>query len=155
MENQLLIIFGASGDLTRRKLIPALFELYREHLLPQRYAILGVSRTDLTSEAFRDSMRSALTEQTEAGETSNKELDEFTGLLHYLSIETSDSEAYAKVREKMASLEQSYQTDGNCIFYLATPPDLSEIIARNLSLQGLNHAENRLAQDHCGKTLWF
>ena len=141
MENQLLIIFGASGDLTRRKLIPALFELYREHLLPQRFAILGVSRTDLTSEAFRDSMRSALTEQIKAEETINKELDEFTGLLHYMSIETSDSAAYATVKEKMADLEQSYQTDGNCIFYLATPPDLSEIIAGNLSLQGLNHAE--------------
>jgi glucose-6-phosphate 1-dehydrogenase len=141
LENQLLIIFGASGDLTRRKLIPALFALYREHLLPQRFAILGVSRTDLSSEAFRDGMRSALTEQIKAGEINNKELDEFTGLLHYISIETSDSEAYAQVKEKMANLEQSHQTDGNCIFYLATPPDLSEIIARNLSLQELNHAE--------------
>jgi glucose-6-phosphate 1-dehydrogenase len=141
LENQLLIIFGASGDLTRRKLIPALFELHREHLLPQQCAILGISRTDLTSEAFRDSMRSALTEQIKAEETSTRELDDFTGLLHYISIETSDSTAYAQVKEKMASLEQSCQTDGNCIFYLATPPDLSEIIARNLSLQGLNHSE--------------
>jgi glucose-6-phosphate 1-dehydrogenase len=141
LENQLLIIFGASGDLTRRKLIPALFELYREQLLPGQYAILGVSRTDLTSEAFRDSMRSALTEVIKAEENSNKELDEFTGLLHYLSIETSEGAAYEQVKEKMEGLEQSYQTDGNCIFYLATPPDLSEIIAKNLSLQGLNHAD--------------
>ncbi len=63
MENQLLIIFGASGDLTRRKLVPALFELYREHLLPEKFAILGVSRTDFTTEAFRDNMKSALAEQ--------------------------------------------------------------------------------------------
>lgn len=141
LENQLLIIFGASGDLTRRKLIPALFELHREHLLPERYAILGVSRTDLTSETFRDSMRTALTEQIKAEETSKKELDEFTGLLHYISIETANGEAYTKVKEKIADLEQSCQTNGNCIFYLATPPDLSEIIARNLSLQGLNQTK--------------
>jgi glucose-6-phosphate 1-dehydrogenase len=141
LENQLLIIFGASGDLTRRKLVPALFELYREHLLPEKFAILGVSRTDFTTEAFRDNMKSALKEQLKPEESGNKAIDEFAGLLHYLSIETSDSGAYASVGEKMTGLEESYQTEGNCIFYLATPPDLSEIIARNLSQQGLNHTE--------------
>ncbi len=141
MENQLLIIFGASGDLTRRKLIPALFELFREKLLPERYAILGVSRTALTSETFRNSMKSALKEQTGAGKTSKKQIDEFAGLLNYISIETSDNAAYAEVKEMMAGLEKTHKTDGNCIFYLATPPDLSEIILKNLSLQGLNHTE--------------
>jgi len=105
VENQLLIIFGASGDLTRRKLIPALFELFREHLLPERFAILGVSRTNLTSEAFRKNMKSALTEKLKPEKIKNKEITEFTGLLHYLPVETSDSAAYSQVKAKMTSLE--------------------------------------------------
>jgi glucose-6-phosphate 1-dehydrogenase len=137
LDNHLLIIFGASGDLTRRKLIPALFELYREHLLPANYAILGISRSALSSELFRDNMKTALAESTEGNH--ENEIIEFVKLLYYISIETSDSEAYKQVKEYIAGLDAACQTDGNCLFYLATPPDLSEIIARNLSLQGLNH----------------
>jgi glucose-6-phosphate 1-dehydrogenase len=133
LDNHLLIIFGASGDLTRRKLIPALFELYREHLLPANYAILGISRSALSSELFRDNMKTALAESTEGNH--ENEIIEFVKLLYYISIETSDSEAYKQVKEYIAGLDAACQTDGNCLFYLATPPDLSEIIARNLSLQ--------------------
>lgn len=141
MENQLLIIFGASGDLTRRKLVPALFELHRQHLLPPRFAILGVSRTALTSETFRDSMKEALSATMKAEEKNGDELKSFLTLLHYLSIETSNSGDYEQVKENMANLDKQYMTDGNCIFYLATPPDLSETIAHSLSLLGMNHHE--------------
>jgi glucose-6-phosphate 1-dehydrogenase len=142
VENHLLVIFGASGDLTKRKLIPALFELYRQHLLPPCFAILGIGRTLLTSVAFRDSMKTALAGQMKPEEYSDNEINPFTDLLHYMSIETSDSAAYARVKETLTDLNDTYKTDGNCLFYLATPPDLSEIVARNLSLQDLNQHEN-------------
>jgi len=142
LENQLLIIFGASGDLTRRKLIPALFELYRQKLLPPHFAILGIGRTALTSQTFRKNMQAALLEKEKSLQASNREIKSFTGILHYLSIETSDPAAYKMVKEEIMQLDTTYKTNGNCLFYLATPPDLYEVIARNLSLQGLNRHES-------------
>jgi len=138
-ENQLLVIFGASGDLTKRKLIPALFELFRQHLLPPGFAILGIGRTPFTTDVFRDSMKAVLTELMKPEEYPDNDMNPFLKLLHYLSVETSQGEAYIKVKDRVSELEATCKTDGNCLFYLATPPDLSEIIARNLSLQGLNH----------------
>jgi glucose-6-phosphate 1-dehydrogenase len=142
LENHLLIIFGASGDLTRRKLVPALFELYRQQLLPAGFAILGVSRTHLTSASFRDGMKTALNEQLPQEDKSDESISRFTDMLHYLSIETSESEAFSILRETVADLDDVYKTEGNCIFYLATPPDLSETIAKNLSQVGMNHHES-------------
>jgi glucose-6-phosphate 1-dehydrogenase len=140
LDNQLLVIFGASGDLTKRKLIPALFALHNQQLLPARFAILGVGRTPLTDAAFRDSMVAALS-QSDPKEAVDEKINAFAPMLHYLSIETSDADAYVQVRERMTALETASGTGGNVVFYLATPPDLSEIIARNLSLHGMNHAE--------------
>lgn len=140
LDNQLLVIFGASGDLTKRKLIPALFALHNQQLLPARFAILGVGRTPLSDAAFRDSMVAAL-QQPDGNEAASDMISSFAPMLHYLSIETSDAAAYLQVRERMSELETAFSTDGNAIFYLATPPDLSEIIARNLSQHGMNHSE--------------
>jgi glucose-6-phosphate 1-dehydrogenase len=135
LENQLLLIFGASGDLTRRKLIPALFELFKQNLLPGHFAILGIGRTALSTDSFRDSMAEALSP------INNGKDKEFLQMLHYLSLETSDSQAYHLVAEQMETLEKQYQTDGNCIFYLATPPDLSATIAHHLNTSNLNRGE--------------
>jgi glucose-6-phosphate 1-dehydrogenase len=87
-------------------------------------------------------MKAALTGLMKPEEHADDDISSFTELLHYLSIETSDSRAYGFVKENIADLNDLYKTEGNCIFYLATPPDLSEIIARNLSTFGLNHNES-------------
>jgi len=141
LENQILIIFGASGDLTKRKLVPALFELHRQKLLPPRFAILGVSRTPMTNETFRQNMKTELSRILKPEEKKADKIRSFLRLLHYLSIETSDNEAYVEVKKTHAALDKKFRTDGNCVFYLATPPDLSETISRNLSLQGMSHQE--------------
>jgi glucose-6-phosphate 1-dehydrogenase len=138
LENQLLVIFGASGDLTKRKLIPALFALFKQQLLPQRYAILGVGRTPLSSAQFRKNMKSDLNKLMDKSLQMRDMITAFTGLLHYLSIETSVVENYAELKEKLITLDLSNKLGGNCIFYLATPPVLYEIIARGLSIHGLN-----------------
>lgn len=142
LENQLLIIFGASGDLTRRKLIPALYELYRQKLLPPHFAILGIGRTSLTSQVFRKNMEAALREKEKPVRERGRDIAKFTGILHYLSIETSDPAAYTLLAKEIIQLDGKYKTNGNCLFYLATPPDLYEVIARNLSLKGLNRHES-------------
>jgi glucose-6-phosphate 1-dehydrogenase len=138
LENQLIVIFGASGDLTKRKLIPALFTLFRQQLLPAQYAILGIGRTQLTTEQFREKIVDELAAGSGQNPGMQHEIRSFAGLLHYLSLETSDPASYYLIKEKMSELELSFQTDGNCIFYLATPPELYEVIATGLDMHGLN-----------------
>ena len=141
LENQLIVIFGASGDLTKRKLIPALFELFRQQLLPEHYAILGIGRTDLSNEQFRENLLAGLNSKPEDNSDISQEIKSFANLLHYLSIENYDPAGYSLIREKISLLEETFLTGGNCIFYLATPPELYEVITTGLDMHGLNRQE--------------
>lgn len=136
-DSQLLVIFGASGDLTRRKLIPALFELHLQRLLPERFTILGVSRTVFTDEAYRDVIKEAISVHANSS-NHRKEISDFIRLIHYLPVETSDPDSYLKVKKKIKLLDDHYKTTGNCIFYLATPPTLYETVSHGLRLHGLS-----------------
>lgn len=135
-DNHMLVIFGASGDLTRRKLIPALLKLYIQKLLPVRFAILGVSRTSYTDADFRLELKKTLSEHIK--DSNGKNTEDFLRLIHYLSIETSDPYSYEEVKNRIEMLDDQYNLGSNCIFYLATPPELYGIISRNLSLQRLS-----------------
>jgi glucose-6-phosphate 1-dehydrogenase len=141
-ENQILVIFGASGDLTRRKLIPALFDLKIKHLLPKHFVILGVSRSKLSDDDFRDKMKHALQEFAPEHNNKSRQINEFIGTLHYTSVNTSDKADYKNVRKRLESLDKQFHTDNNIIFYLSTPPSLYEIIPEYLAAVGLNKTEN-------------
>jgi glucose-6-phosphate 1-dehydrogenase len=141
VENQLIVIFGASGDLTRRKLIPALFELFRQGLLPARYAVLGIGRTTLTTAQFRDKMVTELSSRSDHREIQDA-IRSFASLLHYLAIDTADPGSYTAVKDKVSELDLQCDTNGNCIFYLATPPGLYEVISQALHLHGLTLHES-------------
>ncbi len=136
VEDQLFVIIGASGDLTARKLIPALFALYVRKLLPEHFAVLGVSRTAHTTEHYRQSLRKAL-EGIPEGRAGGDRLDGFMKLIYYLPLETSDPQCYGDLGKRLAELGEQYQTSGNCIFYLATPPVLFGRVAGNLHTAGL------------------
>jgi glucose-6-phosphate 1-dehydrogenase len=108
----ILVIFGASGDLTERKLIPALYDLKSQNLLPQKFAVLGVSRTEMTDDNFREKMKSAVHEFLEdKNDINEKVLGEFIPSLHYLSISTSDGDEYAKLKKRLEELDSQYQTN--------------------------------------------
>jgi len=91
-ENQILVIFGASGDLTRRKLIPALYSLDLQDLLPEKFAIIGVSRAGLTDEGFRATMREGLAQYS--GEKDQSRFDDFLKRIYYQSVNAHDSSSY-------------------------------------------------------------
>lgn len=136
LDGQILVIFGASGDLTRRKLIPALYQLYLKDLLPGHFIILGIGRTSFDDESFRKHIKEALNNTALPGRK-RKEADDFIRLIHYLSVETSDPERYKDIKLKLEDLDHLLGTRGNLIYYLATPPQMYETIAHNLSLQKL------------------
>jgi len=140
-ENHLLVIFGASGDLTRRKLIPALFALHTQELLPEAFAIVGAGRADYADEDFRQKTLEAL--QESAGkDLAIESANDFLRLVHYVSLDTSKPEAYSKLKDKINTTAAEHLIGGNCIYYMATPPDLYAIVAQSLALHGLNTTTN-------------
>lgn len=129
-ENQILIIFGASGDLTKRKLIPALFELYNQNLLPEKFAVLGASRSSLSDEDFRNRADEFLPK--------NEKVTEFKKLLFYQSVQNNSADNFKPLKQRLDSLSESLKIDKNYIFYLSTPPSLYGVIPKFLSENGLS-----------------
>jgi len=144
IDDQVLIIFGASGDLTYRKLVPALFDLYKQNSLPGHFAILGVARSEITDEAFRQKMSDGIRQFSLFNKSSDEEIGEFAKLLHYLSINTDEGKDYFKLKAKLENLDKTLDTKGNYLFYLSTPPILYPLIPRFLAEQGLNREEGKI-----------
>lgn len=137
-ENQLIVIFGASGDLTARKLIPAIYNLYRKKLLPERYAVLGVGRSEYSDDAFRAKV---VTDNAHLNKDDDT-LENFASLLHYQSIDTKAPEDYKALSTRISSICKDLQIDKNVIFYLSVPPSLYPIIPKHLASVGLNSEDN-------------
>lgn len=132
-EGHILIIFGASGDLAKRKLMPALYELFSNKLLPTDFAILGTGRTEYTDASYRAYMEEALEEFAEKFNGNN----EFSQLMYYLSMDPSVEESYTRLKEKLTDIRGERSIPNRFIFYLATPPSLYSVIPNNLHFQGL------------------
>ncbi len=141
MDPVIFTIFGASGDLAKRKLIPAIFELYKGNYLPENFAVLGISRSSYTNEAFQKKVffESEFIELDQGEAEENKE---FAQRLSYLAIQTAETADYAKVKSTLAELDNQYQINGNYIYYLSTPPFLYETIPACLAAHGLNTEED-------------
>jgi len=136
MNGVIFVIFGASGDLAVRKLIPAIFELYQGKYLPENFAVLGVSRSSYSDEAFRDKVFYE-SEFIKLDKNKN-EYKDFTDRLSYLAIQTAEKDDYAKVKNDLITLDEKFKIGGNYIFYLSTPPFLYTTIPACLAAHGLN-----------------
>jgi glucose-6-phosphate 1-dehydrogenase len=139
-DNQILVIFGASGDLTKRKLIPALYSLEIQKLLPERFAIIGVSRTETSDDNFREAMDNGLQQFSKEYEAARA--SDFLKKVYYQSVDAKDSSSYSSLFEKLTGLQQKLNIGGNIIFYLSTPPNLYGIIPQNLAINRLNDQTN-------------
>lgn len=137
-DNHILVIFGASGDLTYRKLVPALFDLYAQDHMPESFAILGVSRTDLSDDAFREKMKKGIREFANFGEEHKSKIDEFLKNNFYQAINTFEPGDYEKLKSRLEKIDSKQGTNGNYLYYLSTPPNLYKIIPENLAHQKLN-----------------
>ncbi|MBV6644027.1 MAG: glucose-6-phosphate dehydrogenase [Cyclobacteriaceae bacterium] len=140
MEDQVLIIFGASGDLTIRKLIPAVFNLFCRDYLPENYKIIGVSRTAYSDEDYRK--KAVYDNPHLKDDISAEKRTAFADLIHYQSIDTSDTSTYGALKDRLANMSGPTKSKQNCIFYLSTPPSLYATIAKSLAHIGLSHEDD-------------
>lgn len=137
-KNLLLVIFGASGDLTSRKLIPALFSLKVQKLLPEKFAILGVGRTPFSDAEFRNKMKDSILKFSKEKNPDEKLIDEFTDFLFYRSMDNAVPDDYSGLKSNLEDIDKKIHTPGNYIFYMATPPVMYNVIAGNLTHAGLS-----------------
>jgi glucose-6-phosphate 1-dehydrogenase len=137
-----IVIFGASGDLTQRKLLPALYHLFLEGLLPARFGILGYARTEMSDQEFRDRAREAC--DTYGRCDPNAEAwGDFERHLHYVSGEFTDPGAMSHLREHLEELDRTAGTEGRRFFYCAVPPEAYEDIVDRLGEESL-HRDARI-----------
>lgn len=135
-----LILFGASGDLSKRKIIPSLYRLSKDELLPKGFFILGAARTELDHSTFRammrDAVQAAFPEDFDAGAW-----NAFERKLYFVKVEYDRVDMYRAMKESIAKIEKECETLGNRIFYLAIPPEAYEPVIVNLGEAGLSIEE--------------
>jgi len=131
-----MVIFGASGDLTKRKLIPALCNLAKSHLLARQFAVIGFSYDSMTTEAFRAQLSKDMKEF--APEPVDSKLwDWFLERIYYVQGDFQDSTAYEKLKGQITAAEKAHSTEGNRFFYLAVSPKFFAPVAKQLGQAGL------------------
>jgi glucose-6-phosphate 1-dehydrogenase len=136
----LMVIFGASGDLTKRKLIPALYNLLRGGYLPENFAVVGFAFDAMTTEQFRESITTAAHELSEAP-VEPESWGRFVERLYYMQGDFGDSNAYARLRELVAETDRCHNCCGNYLYYLATSPDFFLTVIEQLGRAGLADEE--------------
>ena len=136
-----IVIFGASGDLTKRKLGPALFNLAHQRLLPPETAIVGFARTEMTDDEFRASIRAGIDAHSRVEVTDESVWDGFAARLRYMSAGFDDVAAFTRLATLLDEVDATMGTAGNRLYYLATAPEFFPLIAMNLGAADL--AEER------------
>ena len=133
-----MVLFGASGDLTKRKLVPALFNLAKAKLLPGNFAVVGVSFDDLSPEKFRDQVTGFLQPEDHGTEA----WAWFTQRLYYQRGDFADPSTYATLAARLATVDREHSTEANYLFYLATAPKFFAQIVQQLGKAGLSTQDN-------------
>jgi len=131
-----MVIFGATGDLAKRKLLPALYNLNGDRLLPERFAVVGVGREPMTTDAYREKVSRDLQEFGTAG-TERVQCEWLESRLAYLTGDFGDDGLYRRLGDVLSALHESGDSTCDCLFYLATPPALFGPIVEHLGAAGL------------------
>ena len=133
-----VVIFGANGDLTKRKLMPALYRLAYEGRLAPGFAVIGISRTAMSDDDFRSRMRDSVEKFLEDSPFDEALWRSFAQGLFYLAGDVADQDIYQKIGKSLADIEASHGTAGNALFYLSTQPSQYAEIAEGLGAAGLS-----------------
>jgi glucose-6-phosphate 1-dehydrogenase len=139
-----MVIFGSSGDLTRRKVVPALYNLFLDHWLPEQFFILGVARKAMSDADFRGQLREGIDRFSRRGKTRDQDWQRFAPNISYLATDYAQPDAFTTVAARLESLDQAWNIQANRIFYLATPPQGFEPIIGGLGKARLDGDRQRV-----------
>jgi len=133
----IIVIFGGTGDLAKRKLIPAFYNLYLDGWMPEKFAIIGLGRTPLDDETYRDRLHEGLVEFSRKGKPEKDKWEQFKESISYFRSEINDPAAYQELGEKLDGFDQEWNTRANRLFYLSVSPQFIEAVTVNLHEYGL------------------
>ncbi len=137
IEPSTIVLFGATGDLAKRKLYPAIFNLYQRGLLPETFSVIGVARKEWSNETFRDHVFHSLKEFGRFRADKQSLWEAFAEKLSYVSVDLQNAESYIKLKESLTETEQRNLLPGNRVFYLAISPELFGDVSNNLKASEL------------------
>jgi glucose-6-phosphate 1-dehydrogenase len=137
-----LTIFGATGDLTSRKLVPAIYSLGKEGLLPSQFACVGFARRDKNDEIFRKELHDGIDKHSRFGSIDESFWSDFQNKIFYHQSQFDDDKGYEALKKRLEELDQSQGTKGNRIFYLSVPPKYFSFIIQKLSQHQLIYKES-------------
>jgi glucose-6-phosphate 1-dehydrogenase len=138
-----VVFFGASGDLVKRMLMPAMYNLRLEDILPANYGIVGVSRDKFSDDAFREDMHKAIDEFSRSGQAKEQLWTDFAKHLSYVGGDFDDPHVYQELRKHLDENDAQLKTAGNRLFYLSTPPSVFALIVDQLEAAGLAPHHNK------------
>jgi len=139
-KNLILVIFGASGDLTYRKLIPALYALYNQKMLPDKFQVLGVGRRAIPLLDFRGKMTDGIRNFSESVHLNELQIEEFISHLDYFQMDQNIGDEYFRLKDTLQRMDEKEDTGSNYLFYLSLLPSMFGVIAGNLAKAGLSDA---------------
>ncbi|MFN2147760.1 MAG: glucose-6-phosphate dehydrogenase, partial [Anaerolineales bacterium] len=125
----LLVIFGAAGDLTWRKLVPAVYNLFLDEWLPEQFLIIGVDRKEMDEGKFCQHLKDGVDRFSRRGKTDSKTWDSFsTHICSYISADFKQDVTYTRLAEELRSREEAWGAAANRVFYMATPPAMVSVV---------------------------
>jgi glucose-6-phosphate 1-dehydrogenase len=143
LDTTLFVIFGASGDLTWRKLVPALYNLYLGGWMPEKFEVIGMSYGKMNDVKFRDHLRDGVNQFSRQGKIKDEDWKKFAQCLHFNNVDLTDAKIYKDLAKMLSAREKKWGTEANRIFYLALPPSMIEPVARHLKDAKLNEDRKR------------
>ena len=139
VENQILVIFGSNGDLAKRKLMPAIFQLYLDNLLPEQFVVIGAGSQEKNDEVNRKDVAKSMLEFAQAGvEGEPDKLQSFLEHVYYQKVNNQSEEDFGLLKKYIDHLSETLDIQKNIIYYFSIPPFLYELVAAHLIQNGLN-----------------
>lgn len=139
----LLFIFGGNGDLTYRKLIPALYNLYLDEYLPKQFTIVSVGRTSFSQAAYKAHAKKGVQEYSRRKKTTQKNWTAFAEQLEYLTMDLTDAKGYKTIAERVEKAEKEWKKPAQVVYYLSVAPQLTEPIVKHLHKAELTNDSQR------------
>ena len=136
-----LVIFGITGDLSQRLLLPALYNLARQRVLSNNFAVIGFASSETGEHALRETIAENL-RKTIGSDADNTVIDWLASRVRYIAANFDDAAAWKRLHEALSHMESEYRTEENCLFYLATAPEYFLSVTRQLAGQGLTNEQN-------------
>jgi len=133
----IFIIFGGTGDLTSRKIAPALYNLYLDNWLPKQFAIIGTGRTKFEDDQFRKNLLDDINQFSRSGKADKKKWDEFSKSIYYQVSDINDAETYKEFGKSVDKFNAEWKSKATVIYYMAVSPNFFPIIATNISKANL------------------